>query len=79
MKTIRMEIELTYDDDLTHSGEKDQECKKLFYECLLFPQDRLILFSNDIGDEMGDVKVLSVTEKATAFRTGHSSRRRGKQ
>lgn len=78
MKTIRLEIELTYDDELTHSGEKDQECKELFYDCLLFPQDRLTLFSNEIGDEMGDVKVLSV-DNSPAWSSGHSSRRRGKQ
>ena len=63
MKTIRMEIELTYDDDVMHCGEVDQDAKAWFYKCLLFPQDRLILHSNDIGDEVGDVKVLSIANE----------------
>jgi hypothetical protein len=62
VKTIRLEIELTYDDDAMHCGETDQEAKELFYNLLLFPQDRLILHSNDITDEVGDVKVLSITD-----------------
>ena len=60
MRTIRMEIELTYDDDVMHCGEVDQEAKAWFYKSLLFPEDRLILHSNDIGDEVGEVKVLSI-------------------
>jgi hypothetical protein len=60
VKTIRLEIELTYDDDAVHCGDEDQEAKEWFYNSLLFPQDRLILHSNHIGDEMGEVKVLSI-------------------
>jgi hypothetical protein len=55
-----LEIELTYDDDVMHCGEVDQEAKAWFYQTLLFPQDRLILHSNDIGDEVGEVKVKSI-------------------
>jgi hypothetical protein len=43
-----------------HCGEKDQESKEWFYNSMLFPQDRLILFSNEIGDEIGEVNVLSI-------------------
>ena len=60
MRTIRLEIELTYDDDIMHGGERDQESKAWFYHQLLHPEDRLILHSNDIGDEVGEVNVLSI-------------------
>ena len=60
MRTIRMEIELTYDADVMHCGEVDQEAKAWFYKFLLCPRARLILHSNDIGDEVGEVKVLSI-------------------
>ena len=60
MRTIRLEIELTYDDDIMHCGERDQEAKAWFYHVLLEPPDRLILHSNDIGDAIGEVNVLSI-------------------
>jgi hypothetical protein len=62
VKTIRLEIELTYDDDLMHCGDEDQEAKEWFYNSLMFPQDLLILHSNEIGDEIGEVKVLSIAK-----------------
>ena len=61
MRTIRLEIELTYNDEMMHGGEHDQDAKAWFYHnVLLEPSDRLILHSNDLGDEIGEVNVLSV-------------------
>lgn len=61
MRTIRLEIELTYDDEIMHCGERDQEAKAWFYHnVLLEPLDRLILHSDDIGDAIGEVNVLSI-------------------
>ena len=60
MRTIRLEIELTYDDDIMHSGVRNQVAKAWFYHQLLHPEDRLILHSNYIGDEVGEVNVLSI-------------------
>ena len=63
MRTIRLEIELTYDAYVMHCGEVDQEAKAWFYKSLLFFQDCFILHSNDIGDEVGEVKILSVCQR----------------
>jgi hypothetical protein len=70
VKTIRLEIELTYDDDVMHCGDEDQEEKEWFYSCLLRPQDRLILFSNEIGDEIGEVRVLSIAGAGVELASG---------
>ena len=79
MRTIRLEIELTYNDENMHSGERDHEAKAWFHHnVLLEPPDRLILHSNDIGDEVGEVNVLSVAQH-TATRKGQGGRVEGKQ
>ena len=53
MKTIKMEIELTYDEDMIH-GE-DKEAIKWFEQDILLT-DNLFLYSNEIGDTIGGVK-----------------------
>lgn len=60
MKTIRLEIELTYDADILHGF--DRESIRWFCENVLSGtgEERLILHSNEIGDEVGDVKVLKI-------------------
>jgi hypothetical protein len=63
MKTIRLEVELTYDEDLMHSGEADPLAKEWFLnEILLDPPSELVLHSQDVGDQIGDVKVLAIHE-----------------
>ena len=63
MKTLRLVIDLTYDDYAMHSGDDDSVAKDWFLNtCLLHPPDRLILHSNDIGDEVGDVRVVSISD-----------------
>ena len=57
MKTVKMEIELIYDDKLMHGG--DREAEEWFFTDIL-RNDRLILHSNEIGDEIGDVKVIKI-------------------
>ena len=56
-----MLISLTYDEETMHNGDKDTEAKNWFFnDILVESKERLILHSNEIGDEIGDVKVLKV-------------------
>lgn len=43
MRTIRLEIELTYDDDIMHGGDHDQEAKAWFYHQLLHPEEGRVM------------------------------------
>jgi len=62
MKKLKLEIELTYDDELMHSGDSDPQSKAWFTrEVLLKEEGGLILHSNEIGDEVGEVRVLSIS------------------
>ena len=54
MKTERLMIELEYDDDLVHSNEP--EAVEWFWLDVMGGD--LVLHSNEIGDEVGRVKVL---------------------
>ena len=54
MKTIKLKIELTYDDNFFHGD--DEEEKEWFFESVL--DEELILHSNEIGDTVGTVKVI---------------------
>ena len=54
MKKIKFEAILTYDNVLMHG--KDKEAIKWFYNDILL-KDTLILHSNEIGDELGIVKI----------------------
>ena len=65
MKTIKMTVEFTYDEQLMHSGDECAESKEWFYEDILknrIDGGKLILHSNEIGDEIGDIKVLSISQ-----------------
>jgi hypothetical protein len=53
MKTIKLEIEFTYDPDSMHGNDADSI--RWFYRDVLGGE--LILHSNEIGDEVGTVKV----------------------
>ena len=58
-----MEIILEYEDDLIHGGDKDTEARDWFYmDILLGKQGGLSLHSNEIGDTLGEVEVLSIKE-----------------
>ena len=56
MKTERLMIELEYDDDVMH-GKISQEALEWFWLDVMGGE--LILHSNEIGDEVGKVKVIS--------------------
>lgn len=70
MKTLTMEIELTYDDVLAHSVDADKESRDWFFNCILMGRGSktlrlgsLTLHSNEIGDSIGTVRVLRIGKK----------------
>ena len=63
MKTIKLLVELTYDEDLMH-GE-DPESIRWFRDEILMCEIRegLLLHSNEIGDTVGSIRVLQLPEE----------------
>ena len=57
MKTIWMEVKLTYDDEMMHSGEGDQDAKHWFYHRVLSGELELS-DKNEIGDTIGKIQVV---------------------
>lgn len=57
-----MTIELKYDDKMMHGNNK--ESRDWFYNDILKSKRKndLVLHSNEIGDEIGTVKVLEVLD-----------------
>ena len=56
MKKIKFEATLTYDNNIMHG--KDKAAINWFYNEIL--KDTLILHSNEIGDEIGTVKITRI-------------------
>ena len=54
---LTLTIELTFDENAMHGN--DQEEREWFYNTILLGEE-LILHSNEIGDTVGTVKVLSI-------------------
>lgn len=57
MKTIKIEAEFIYDDELFPDTKEDQDW---FYNEILLKED-LILHSDEIGDEVGILKIKKIT------------------
>jgi hypothetical protein len=61
MKTIRLTVDLTYNNEIMHGD--DEESKDWFVNEVLKstnPHEQLILHSNCIGDEVGEIKVVDI-------------------
>lgn len=58
MKTISMEVKLTYDDEIMHSGEGDLDAKNWFYHTVLSGELEL-LEKSEVGDTIGKVEVVT--------------------
>lgn len=56
MKTIKMLVELTYDNDVMH--EEDADSIAWFKDEVLGGE--VVAWSNEIGDELGFIKVLEI-------------------
>lgn len=59
MRTIKLEIELTYDDAITHGT--DREAELWFYNDILRGMHLTLNDNGELGDSIGEVKVLSIT------------------
>ena len=59
MKKLVIDAVLEYDDSMIHGD--DIEGKKWFYDEILFGEV-LVLHSNEIGDSIGTIRILTVTE-----------------
>lgn len=57
MKTIWLEVKLTYDDEMMHSGEGDQDAKNWFYHTVLSGELELS-YKSEIGDTIGKIEVV---------------------
>jgi hypothetical protein len=58
MKTLKMTVELTYDDSLWHVNDKED--KTWFFDEVLFGPDLQLGDFGDVGDMLGDIRVLTV-------------------
>ena len=61
MKKIRMVVELEYEEDIMHGNDKDSE--EWFRQSVLGDPE-LSLFSNEIGDTVGTIRVIDLPELA---------------
>lgn len=61
MKTLRLIVDLEYDDEIMHGNDESVK-QEWFFDHILLGESGLILHSNDIGDCVGDVKVLEIKE-----------------
>ena len=58
---LNIEGEFIYDEETMHSGNLDQESKLWFMKEILLSED-LAVHSNEIGDEIGILKIKVVEE-----------------
>ena len=67
MVRIRMLVELKYDQDLMYANDK--EAKEWFFE--LLKNGKLFLYDyEEIGDEIGEIKVLQIIPRGKKVRVG---------
>ncbi len=59
MKTIKMIVELTYDDEIMHSDDKDG-IDWFSSEILMGKNGSLLLHSSDIGDVIGSIEGIEI-------------------
>lgn len=61
MKTLRMVVDFEYDDQMMHDPTPDSI--QWFREEILGDPE-LILHSNEVGDEIGSIRVVSIEDEA---------------
>ena len=61
MRKLKMAIELEYDNRIIHAD--DDEGRTWFLNSVLGDVNGLSLFSDEIGDNIGTVRVLSIPEE----------------
>jgi len=64
MKKLRLTVELEYDDSSWHGNDDDSV--SWFRDCILMQNidnsGELLLHSNEVGDTVGEVKVLTIVD-----------------
>ena len=63
MKTLTLEIELEYDDEMMH-GNEEEAIDWFHNEILIGDKGLLQLHSNEIGDHVGKVKCVKILNGA---------------
>jgi len=58
---LHIEGEFTYDAELMHSGKVDEQAKLWFFNAILLGEE-LTVFSPEIGDEIGALKIKKLEE-----------------
>ena len=66
MRTLRIVADLTYDDDIMHGS--DPEAIEWFIENVLLGSGLVLHDNGDIGDHIGEMKVVSIDGPATFVR-----------
>ena len=61
MKTLKMAVEFTYDEEMIHGLDSELGKDWFFHEVLEGPDLKLADFG-EVGDTIGSIKVLSITE-----------------
>jgi len=59
MMRLRIEADFEYDDDMMYSGPDE---KAWFFDLLMGASGDLFLHSNEIGDQIGTIKITKITE-----------------
>ena len=60
MKTITIKAEVTFDDEIMYGD--NTESQDWFYNEILKGEKGLLLHSNEIGDTVGEIKILEIGE-----------------
>ena len=60
MRELRLEVDFTYDEEFMHTGDSDPMAKTWFKDLLLW--EELIVHSNEVGDQIGTMKVRKIKE-----------------
>lgn len=66
MKKLLLLAELEYDDNLFHNGDADPESKEWFRANVLRNNELLLHDNNEVGDTIGTIRVLAVSEEGVS-------------
>ena len=63
MTKLRFTAELEYDAEIMHGGDEDPEAKTWFLDLLKGNGDLCLHENNEIGDEIGELRIISLVEE----------------
>ena len=63
MSKLKLTVIFDYDEMSMHGGDGDLQAKEWFYDILRGRYDnRLAVWESEIGDHIGDIKVIDISE-----------------